>query len=268
MNTTTRATRSIVAIAAAIGLTVAGCDDAADTSAVNQAAPATMTAPAPGAEARTAGERIGDVGEMFPDSIYEVLAEATEAAVAEGGFDDLVERFAANDRGRFAGIADADFQPLNDAARPVRNAYEAKYGEAFDINDPKAVFRPLVNIKPSGETDDKMIARVLMQPKVQGQNLPPYDITMVKDVTWKLDIRDDYDRESLRMELVSQLSEVTRGQDNWPGDKLDGQRLVAYRVLSALANSVVGGIESDTPPVTSETGQFKQQSQNQQQKSQ
>lgn len=119
--------------------------------------------------------------------------------------------------------------------------------------------------KPNGKTDDKQFARVVMQPKVQGYDLPPYDVTMVKDVTWKINIRDDYDRESLRQELVSQLSKVTQGKDSWPGEKVDGQRLVAYRVLAALANSIVGGIEGDTPPGTSSTGQFKQ-SQNQQQK--
>ena len=245
MNTIQATGRAMVVAIAALGFAAAGCDDGVDTTTVNP------TAPAAGAGTDAGARTAGDVGDGFAEGIYGVLAEATEAAVTDNGFDDLVERFAANDRGRFAGIADADFKPLNDAVRPALNAYKAKYGEDFDINDPRAVFAPLVNVQPKNTTGDTQTARVVMQPKVQGQNLPPYDLSMVKDGSWKIDIRDDYDRESLRMELVSQLSKITQGQANWPGDKVDGQRVVAYRVLAALSNSIVGGIEADTPPVTS-----------------
>lgn len=225
------------------GVAMVGCDrdePDADVDVTANTTPATRTD-----GALTEGERVGDVGEMIPDSVYEVLAEATEAAVKDGGFDDLVERFAENDRARFAGIAEADFAPLDNAAKPLREAYEGKYGGDFDINDPKGVFRGLVTLQPKGATDDKRYLRVKFESAPA--DAPPYDIMMVKDVNWHIDIADHYDRESLRDELVRHLGRVGKGGSAWPADKLAAQRLVAYHVLAALANSRVGGIEQDTP---------------------
>lgn len=233
------------------GLAGAGCDRDDDV-AVNTNPPATTPSGGGEVEPRTAGERVGDVGEVMPDSIYEVLAEATEAAVTPNGFDDLVERLAENDQGRFAGIAEADFKPLDDRVNPLRAAYKGKYGLDFDINDPAAVFRPLVNIQPAGTTGDKQFARVTIQPKASaaGKKLAPYDITMIKDDSWHIDVPENYDRESLRSELVTHLGMVGQGtgENAWPADKLEAQRLVAYHVLAALANSAVGGATEDATP--------------------
>ena len=250
---------------AASHLTIGGCDDRGDadlnTTPPRTTPPATATAPAAtaaptaaagGAEARTAGERVGDVGELMPDSVYEVLAEATEAAVKEGAFDDLVERFAQNDRGRFSGVAGADFQPLNDAARGLRDAYRGKYGGDFDIDQPATVLRPLVDLQPKGDTQDKQFLTARVQPKQP--NVPVYDITMVKDVTWHIDIPDNYDAQSLRQELVRHLGMIGQGSSAWPADKAEAQRLVAYHVLAALANSRVGGVESDAPGTSGAQG--------------
>ena len=237
-------------------LTISGCDGRdevhVNTPAPSPTTPTTTTAPtttAAGtggdAEARTAGERVGDVGEMMPDSAYEVLSEAIEAAVTEGGFDDLVERFADNDRRRFSGVAGADFQPLDNATRGVRDAYRSKYGRDFDIDQPAAALRPLVSLQPKGNTQDKQFLTARVQPKQA--NVPAYDITMVKDVTWHIDIPDNYDAQSLRQELVRHLGMIGQGNSPWPADHAEAQRLVAYHVLAALANSRVGGIESDAP---------------------
>ena len=255
------ATPIVFAMALAVShLTISGCDDGEEidvnTTAPRPTTPATATAPATApttaaalrggdAEARTAGERVGDVGELVPDSVYEVLAEAIEAAVKDGAFDDLVERFAENDRGRFSGIAGADFQPLNDATRSLRDAYRGKYGGDFNIDQPAAVLRPLVNLQPKGDTQDKQFLTARVQPKQA--NVPPYDITMVKDVTWHIDIPDNYDAQSLRQELVQHLGRIGQGNSQWPADRAEAQRLVAYHVLAALANSRVGGVESDAP---------------------
>lgn len=243
-----KATPIVFAASLSAGLLLtAGCEDRTET--VDTTAPPVVAPAADAREgadtARTAGERAGDVGEMIPDSVYEVLAEATEAAVKEGTFSDLVERFAANDRGRFANVGDAELQPLNSAARTIAGAYQGKYGGDFNIEQPAAVFRPLVNLQPKGKTDDRMFLRVELQPK--RQNVPPYDITMIKDTTWHIDIPDNYDAASLRQELVQHLGRIGQGSEAWPADKVEAQRLVAYHVLAALANSRVGGIESDAP---------------------
>ena len=254
---------------AASHLTLSGCDDPVDvdvdTTPPRSTAPTTATAPAAATaptttaagtggdiEARTAGERLGDVGEMAPDSAYEVLAEAIEAAVKEDAFDDLVERFADNDRGRFSGVAGADFQPLNNAARGLRDAYRSKYGRDFDIDKPAAALRAVVSLQPKGSTQDKQFLTARVQPKQA--NVPVYDITMVKDATWHIDIPDNYDAQSLRQELVRHLGMIGQGESAWPADHAAAQRLVAYHVLAALANSRVGGIESDAPGTSAAQG--------------
>ena len=230
---------------AASHLSISGCEDREPDVAAPARTPV-VTADGPGVDvdARTAGER-GGVGAMAPDGAYEVLGETVEAAVTEGGFDDLVERLADNDRGRFSNIAGADFQPLNNAVRSVREAYRAKYGREFDIDKPAAMLRDVVNLQPKGATEDKKFLTVRIQPK--RPNVPVYDITMVKDGDWRIDVPDNYDAQSLRQELVIHLGRIGQGDSAWPADYAEAQRLIAYHVLAAVANSRVGGIESDAP---------------------
>ena len=71
-----------------------------------------------------------------------VLQTSTEAALTNGGFDDLVERFVDADRNRIgqSPATDAELARLNQLVDKLQKAWEAKYGGEFEIDDRLAVF--------------------------------------------------------------------------------------------------------------------------------
>lgn len=229
-------------------LTAMGCDDGVEDARDVGAAPAAAAvepasvANLDGDTARTAGERLGDVGEIFPDSIYEQLAEVTEAAVSKGNFDDLVGNLTDADQARFAGL---DATAVDSAAGPLADTWSQTFNGEFDITDPKGVFRPICRIEQTAKTDDKVRARVTFP---AAGNTPEFSIDMVKDMTWHIDVLDNYDRESLRSALVNQINALHDGKGKWPADKTQAQQVVARHVLAAVSNTAMtGGSKESTP---------------------
>lgn len=97
-----------------------------------------------GDAAQRAGARIGhddDEGTAAaPDAegIRDTLASATEAALTEGGLDDLTERLVDADRNRIGDAIDADFPDHAALVKQFRADWQAKYGQEFDIEDEAA----------------------------------------------------------------------------------------------------------------------------------
>jgi hypothetical protein len=73
------------------------------------------------------------------EDIHKTLAQATEAAVKEGTFDDLVERFVDADRNRI-GEADLNEDRFNVASERFRQAWEDRFGSELEIEDRELVF--------------------------------------------------------------------------------------------------------------------------------
>jgi hypothetical protein len=151
----------------------------------------------------------------------------------------------AADQARFRGTAEMDLTPFNEVVRPFGEAWNTKYGAAFDIDNPAAVFRPIAKIEPAGRTDDVQRAAVVIE---AAEGMPEFRINMIKDTTWHLDVPDSYDRQSLRDALVRHLTTIREGSANWPPDSLAAQRTVARHVLAAISNtSMVGATQTETP---------------------
>ena len=71
------------------------------------------------------------------DDVRAVIDGITGAAVAENGFDDVVERLVDQDRNRFGEWIDQGennkFTQLNESSQRFRDAYKAKYNKDFDF---------------------------------------------------------------------------------------------------------------------------------------
>ncbi|HEV2295071.1 MAG TPA: hypothetical protein VGR35_14545 [Tepidisphaeraceae bacterium] len=77
-------------------------------------------------------------------ALRDTLAEITEAAFTNGGFNDVVERLVDMDRNRIgqADLEDEDLQTLNGRVDQLRQRWQEKYGMEFDIREAKA-YAPL-----------------------------------------------------------------------------------------------------------------------------
>jgi hypothetical protein len=72
------------------------------------------------------------------EDIRDMLASVTEAAVTNGGFDDLVERFVDADRNRLNTFANQDkekFATLNGRIEQLRKDWKEKYNQDFDLKE-------------------------------------------------------------------------------------------------------------------------------------
>ena len=153
---------SIVAAAAltvgGMGLTAAWAQQTADqNTAAGQTTPSDSLQRA-GDNAQTAADKAaagqglkGTAQAPDAEGIRDVLASATEAAFTPGGFDDLVERLVDADRNRIgkAMPSDDDLKSHNDAIKSFRDAWKAKYGKDFDIDNEELVFNETFQIQQS-----------------------------------------------------------------------------------------------------------------------
>src|SRR5262245_54349326 len=121
-----------------IGVAFAG-DDRTDT---------TMTLPA-GVSPKTLNDQ---------QDVRKTLAEATNAAVTKGGFDDLIERLSSADRKRISEFANnREFVELDGRIEQIRKNWDQKYGQTFNLNNDK-LLEGFVTIY-EGEVTDAATAR-------------------------------------------------------------------------------------------------------------
>jgi hypothetical protein len=93
------------------------------------------------------------------EGIRDVISSATEAALTEDGFDDLVERLVDQDRNRIGqnNFTDRKFTELNGRAAQLRKAFRDKYGADFDINQEERVFNNRYTILQGEVSDPALI---------------------------------------------------------------------------------------------------------------
>lgn len=104
----------------------------------------------PSADGLPAGITAKDLNDQ--EDIRSVLASAVNAAFTKGGFDDMVERFTTNDRKRIGEFAERDFAELDGRIEQIRQAWEQKYGQSFNLDNPQ-LFAGFVRIQ-EGEISD------------------------------------------------------------------------------------------------------------------
>jgi hypothetical protein len=169
-------------ILAAASVAIGGWQIAqAEDNVVDRAAQQTENAAEKTGEAiGNAADRVGDA--MTPDSdhavagsitlpagitrtetddaegIRDVVATSTEAALTKGGFDDLVERLVDADRNRIGDFAEQDMTELDGRIQQIRDAWQAKYNEEFDIEDEEAVYGVALAIV-QGEVSDPALVQ-------------------------------------------------------------------------------------------------------------
>jgi hypothetical protein len=189
--------------------------------------------------AKTAGSMIpGDqIGVADLTKIYGILGNVAEDAMDKGNFDKLVSNLAAPDQDRIGKqFANQTFADLDGRIDSLQKDFKAKYNDNFSLNDSK-VFENWAKVQKTGEDADKTMANVML-PASHG--LPELTIPIVKDhQAWRLDIPDQVTGEQLKQNLLNHLTEVGNMKDQWPANKLDGQRAFVHHVMMAVLNKPV-----------------------------
>ena len=195
----------------------------------------------------------GEATDAAPDaeSIRDTVASATEAAITDDGFDDMVERFVDADRNRIGEYLDDndDFTALNEKAKAFRDQFQAKYDAEFDIADEGAVYsdqfatirQSELQARQAAATDDpdanreegRNVATVMI---AKSHGLPQLTVNMIHEMpdSWRIDLPDTVTGKQLHDNLSKALDDLTANQDKWPGDKVEAQRYVTHRLLLAI----------------------------------
>lgn len=110
------------------------------------------------------------------DAVRGVFDGVAGAAIAENGFDDVVERLVDQDRNRFGewiGQGENNkFAQLNESAKRFREAYKGKYNKDFDFDDQSLAGLTAVE----GEVEDPaLVAQKWPVPAAAGMERSPED---------------------------------------------------------------------------------------------
>lgn len=166
----------------------------------------------------------------------QVLAQVTNAAVMKDGFDDLVERLAEPDRDRANAFVDAkkDWAEINDVTAAIRQAWQTKYNQEFDMNQPEAIFASdYTTIKETPAADDnnpnatsRSVGTVSLH-----DNGPSVNLVSEFPNRWKIDVSNTTTGQELYANLLKHLREVRDSQDKWPATAPEAKRVIAKHVL-------------------------------------
>jgi hypothetical protein len=74
-----------------------------------------------------------------PADVRKTFETLTEAALTKGGFDDLIERLADQDRNRIGNFAEQEFRILDGRIDQIRKAWKDKYGKELKVERDKAL---------------------------------------------------------------------------------------------------------------------------------
>jgi hypothetical protein len=186
------------------------------------------------ADAQTAAAQTAP-GEVEPQPIYDVLGETVEAAIKVDTFDDLMERFTAEDRKRLGRVSE---DALGAQTTALRDAWKQRFEGEFNIIDSAANFKAMTRIERlQPVAGDKERARVIIQPREAGQR--PLELILVReDEKWRINLPDDVDRQKLQDALAQRLDTLRQQSANWTTDEIQAHRDVAYEALSAMSQPV------------------------------
>jgi len=210
--------------------------------------------------------------------IREVVSETINAALTKNGFDNLTERLYSGDRDRLGKVANSQkWDDLNTQVDQIQTAWKAKYGKEFDIkeNRENALNSQFAVITEGAAADTARLAseksgvsgaaagagasvntgtadntrapagesRQNAAVTVPGSHgLPPVILNVYYEGLlrgYKIDVPDRLDGQKLHDNLLAQLTAINNDKANWPADANEAYRLVAHRVLLALADQSV-----------------------------
>jgi len=208
-------------------------------------------------------------------NIRDTLANATEAALTKGGFDDLVERFVDADRNRIGkdGFSEKDMPEIDDMVKRIQADWKAKYNQDFKIKDQAAVYSDQFAMietgefgsnaklaadqtknsgEPTAKSDDnangndkkdqnlekdRNIATVTIP---ASHDMPELKVPLIQEAPlgkWKINVPDSVDGPKLKANLQKHLSMVADMKDKWPADVNEAYRAVSHHILMAVLDS-------------------------------
>jgi hypothetical protein len=162
------------------------------------------------------------------EAIYDVLEDATEAALQPGGFDDFVQRLAAADRDRIGeDYAEKSWPDLDDMAAKVQAKWEAAQGGSLDIDEKAAFANVPVTLEPGGTA-----ANVTLPSAGAGSAVR---INLRKEADgWRIDAPDSLTGENLKNALISRYGEVLQDNPALTGPPAAAQRTMVTVVVGAV----------------------------------
>ena len=190
---------------------------------------------------------------LAPDSeaIRDTLASATEAAIADDGFDDFVERLVDADRNRIGKFDGGNDSALNAAARRVRDTWKEKFGNDLDIENEDALYgsfpivqgvintglEPGVKSMPANSSGDynldpgRDIAVVTLP---AGHGLTETTLVMIDEAFgWKIDVPNTVGGRDVHANLIQRLNAVADAADKWPANREAATRYLTHQVMLA-----------------------------------
>ncbi len=186
-----------------------------------------------GLGAKVAGE-IG-VGRAVDAGIArELIKSATNAAVTDGGLDDLVERLSKGDRDRI-GTKDIEQRDLDTMLDQMGKDWKAKYGENMKIHDNDVLEKALPDSVLKVEARDKNVtSNTIALGASHGMGELAIPVMRDDPAGWKIDAADSItDSAKLRDAVTKHLKEMS-DKSKWPDDKADAYGALAHHVMMAL----------------------------------
>jgi hypothetical protein len=211
--------------------------------------------------------------------IREALRGVTQAALARGGFDDLIDRFSSADRSRLGRNKQviASHPILDGKIAQFQKDWQIRYNQEFKIIDKDAVYgAAFASIKQGLEPEGARLAGEKIQPNenpltsphdeirdrnrqiatvtiVPSDRSPAIDVPMVLEPKgWKIDVPDAYSIQEMHDALLRQITDLDEHREQWPADLVEASRMVTRRILMAVLDIE---LPRGTKPPPSEPGQ-------------
>lgn len=215
--------------------------------------------------------------------IRETLAELTDNALSEDGFDNLRMRLVDADRNRIAkfDLTDAQEKALEAKIESFRKAWQARYSEKFEAEDhddeylatalveegefgrdaqlASEVKKNSEHATQSGNSDKNVDGNRKSDENLNdGRNIAVVTLAgmggkdalrvpMIHEApdSWKVNVPDRVTGETLYTNLDNTLTKITENQAEWPSDKNQAYQLVTYKIAKAVLDCANDPLKSD-----------------------
>ncbi len=197
-----------------------------------------------------------------PDTqnILGVLSGVTEEAVTKADLVHLADRLVTADRDRVkkSETYKDNYGPtLDGRIQQITQSWKQKYGHDMDVADATVAFGEQFADIQQGQIgrDDELATAVLKNtdmslPDAEAEKgrsiamatlqpvggLPELKVPMIHELpdSWKINAPSGINAQSLRQNLLDQLTALGENSSQWPDDENQAYRLLAHRVLMAV----------------------------------
>jgi hypothetical protein len=172
------------------------------------------------------------------DNARKLLSDMTDDALEKSDVDDIIEWFAAADRERMDSFEESDQQKetLNGRIQQIRNAWKAKYGHDFNVDDGAGGTFKDGTFKVMDEGGKLM----LMIPAMG--DMKEVKVPLVREGGGvRIDVADSMTGEMVYNAVLETLTKVGGMSDKWPADETTAYRAVNSALLTALGKGAGGG---------------------------